>query len=55
MKITIDELAKMFPLGVPIMAIKILFPEKSEPLTTFEVRSILMALSSYNPHVTQGD
>lgn len=44
-KITIDELAALFPKGVPDVAMKITFPEQFRPLTTEEVRQVVTALS----------
>lgn len=45
-KIDLSALDAWFPDGVPVVAVKIMFPEKSQPLTTAEVRHVLAALAS---------
>jgi len=45
-RITVEELAGMFPCGVPVVAVKLLFPEKSSKLTLAEIRTILRALAA---------
>lgn len=47
--LTAEELQKLFPNGVPVVAMKVLFPEKSGPLSTEEVRLILRSLSTQQP------
>lgn len=43
--ITIEELKQIFPSGIPIIAMKILFPDKSEKLNKEEMVELLTALS----------
>jgi len=45
-KIKTEELATLFPDGVPMVAMKIIFPESSHPLTIAEVRCVLSALAA---------
>lgn len=45
-KITIEELSKLFPAGIPIVAMKLLFPERSSALTLDELRMLLRLLSA---------
>lgn len=49
-KITHDELTAMFPHGMPMALMKVLFPEKSEHLTTEEAREVCAAFSRQQPH-----
>lgn len=44
-KFTREELDRSFPDGVPLLFFKILFPEKSSPLTVGELRQIGRALT----------
>jgi hypothetical protein len=50
-KITLDELADIFDGFVPMVALKVLAPEKSEPMTAAEVRQVLRALAQEARHV----
>ena len=43
--ITVGEIRGMFGDHVPMLAVKLLFPEKSEPLTTDELREVLLLIS----------
>lgn len=44
MKISQDEIALLFPDGLPVELIKVMFPEMSEPLTSDELRFIMQAV-----------
>lgn len=46
MKISQDEIALLFPDGLPVELAKLMFPEMSEPLTTDEIRFLMRAVSS---------
>lgn len=48
-KITVKELEDWFGTELPTPVIKILFPEKSKPLTLNEARGILEAMSMFHP------
>ena len=50
-KISRSELDAWFPDGAPIAAIKIMFPEKSLPLATAEVRHVLSALAAKDAEI----
>lgn len=45
-KLTTDELNTLFPEGIPLAVVKLIFPEKSEPLTVDELRFFLKAVSN---------
>lgn len=45
-QITIEEIKALFGDEIPIVAFKLLFPEKSKPLTSNELRTALRSLSS---------
>lgn len=44
-KLTTDELTALFPEGIPLAVAKLIFPEKSEPMTVDEIRFFLNAVS----------
>lgn len=48
-KFTQDELHKLFPDGIPMLFVKLLFPEKSDGLTVGELRQIARAIGSASP------
>lgn len=45
-QITIEEIEALFGDEIPIVGLKLLFPEKSRPLTLHELRTALRSLSS---------
>ncbi|MNU30403.1 hypothetical protein D3C71_188880 [compost metagenome] len=45
-QITIEEIEALFGDEIPMVAFKLLFPEKSKPLTLHELRTALRSLSS---------
>lgn len=47
-KFTKEELEKTFPNGIPIVLMKLIFPEKSSPLTVGEIRHIARAIAYYD-------
>lgn len=44
-KLTSRELANLFPDGIPMLAVKLLFPDQSAPLTVGDIRQLARALS----------
>ena len=48
-KIEQSELVGMFGAEIPMVAVKLLFPEKSEPLTPAELRQVLSAIAAIPP------
>lgn len=44
-KIRMEEVDNLFPKGVPLVVMKIMFPERSQPLTKDEVREVIRAFS----------
>lgn len=48
-RLTADELADIFGDEMPVLAVKIIFPEKSEPLTADEVRTVCALFAEREP------
>lgn len=53
-KFTTDELADLFGDEIPLVAAKLLFPEKSKPLTTDEVRTAISAIAAKHLKASAG-
>jgi hypothetical protein len=51
MKITASEIALLFPDGLPVVLMKVLFPEMSEPLTTDELRFLMGAVAFHRSYM----
>lgn len=51
--ITQQELAAIFPDGVPIPVMKMIFPQKSEAMTVDDIRSILAAMRPIGPELIE--
>lgn len=47
---TLEELSELFGGKIPIVAVKLLFPEMSKPLTIDELRVVMIALAQHNKH-----
>lgn len=54
-KIEQSELVSMFGAEIPMVAVKLLFPEKSEPLTIAELRQVLSAIAALPAVAPGGD
>lgn len=41
-RITIEEVEEMFPTEIPLVIMKLLFPENSQPMTADEIRELML-------------
>ncbi len=51
-KIAYEEIQAMFPHGIPMALMKVLFPERSSPLTIEEARELCTAFSHQQPDMS---